>query len=183
MLCSPQKYLHFYLFADQLLFKMDALNNFPTLCFEYVFLHKSYPKIRWLRMAVMWFYFSQICGLTGQFYRPNKSALLVAPLWWLGLSLHVVFHVGFSIVVSDFWEGKTQMHTHLSNLHLNTFVDVLLAKVRYMAKSRVQVGEDYPGQDFWVVWLIISQSTTTPCPFNKSGRHCLTWGMLWRHFL
>lgn len=50
------KNLHFYLFANQLLFQVGVVNNFLTLCFDHVFLHTSHPQIQQLRTAIMYYF-------------------------------------------------------------------------------------------------------------------------------
>lgn len=152
MLFSPQKsYIFIYLLIS--CFFKDVVNNFPALSLDHVFLHASYSQIQRLRTAMM-YYFSQIRGLTMcSCTCPNERPWLVAVLGWLGFSLHMVFHVSFSKMVPGFWEGKTQC-TCMASTWI-AFVDVLLTKARPTAKSRVQMGEDHPGQDFWEAWFII----------------------------
>ena len=64
------------------------------------------------------------------------------------------FNVSFSTTVSGFQESKTRCISVYQISAWITCIDVLMAKARHMAKSRVQEGEDKTGQDLWEVWWI-----------------------------
>ena len=101
-------------------------------------------------------YSSRFCGLTGKFYaltRAHCSQLATLLGCWASLFMWP-FNVSFSTTVSGFRESKTHCISVYQISAWITCIDVLMAKARHMAKSRVQEGEDETGQDLWEVWWI-----------------------------